>query len=183
MEDEKKFITLTHINTRQSIFFLLLKLVYLDAFATLLILIILSSSGLPYLTDEAKLALIDSEKVYFIAIMLGKLVLTLYVVLDWLNEYYEITPNLLTHRKGILWQKEEDYDLRHIKSLGIQQGFFGKLFNYGSISFYERELRETKLMYLVHNPMKYIKVLESLISNITEEKEVFREEVEEAGVE
>jgi hypothetical protein len=107
--------------------------------------------------------------------MVVKTMLTLFVVLDWLNEYYEITPTTLSHRRGLIWRKEQDYDLKHIRSVSVQQGIFGKLLNYGTITLYERELRKEIYVYLIHNPVKYLHVLRDLTASSNEEKDIIRE--------
>ena len=100
---------------------------------------------------------------------------TTYVVLDWLNEYYEIRSDRFIHRKGIFSRKDEEYPFVNIESVKLSQGFIGRLFNYGTLELFEFKPIKYRTMYLIHNPARYLHILESLMPEATVEKEVPRE--------
>lgn len=178
-EKEKKIIV-THVNVRTSIFFLITKLILLDIIATVIVLLFFSPFLFP-LPVEVKTLIVSSNVWYFLLLAFGKIVLTLYIVLSWLNEYYEIKPTQIVYRRGILWRKEDVYDLNprdpavRISSIGIQQGLLGRIFNYGTLFFYDRGTYKYEYLHYIHNPLRYFEILHNLLPNAAMEKEIIRE--------
>ncbi len=62
------------------------------------------------------------------------LYLVIMVVLSWISRVYFLTDKQLISRDGIINIKEKIYDLKIIRSVTVDQGLFGKLFNYGDIT-------------------------------------------------
>lgn len=170
-------IAVTHINVRQSIFFLLLRLFVIDLIAAFMVWLFLSSFDVAGLSDQMKLEFIAGSRIYFVAVIIVKIYLTLFVVLQWLNEYYEISPNMVTHRRGFIWKKEDQYPLRHIRLVRVDQGMIGRIFGYGTIELLDWDLARYTTLYLVHNPMKYFYILEGLLPRATSEKHVVVEKI------
>ncbi|MDO8657376.1 MAG: PH domain-containing protein [Candidatus Levybacteria bacterium] len=169
-------IVVTHVNIRQSIYLLLLKLISIDIFAALFVLAFFSSLFLPFST-EVKINIVSNNGIYFFLLVLFKISVTLFLVLRWLNEYYEITPFKIIHRKGIIWSKEKAYKIEHIESVSLKQGIIGKVLNYGTIEFYDWRTKNNVSIYLIHNPIKYMNILESLVPGADEQKETVREHI------
>ena len=176
-DDKGGKIYVTHINIRQSIFFLLLKLIFLDVmFAiSMTLYFLLISNGL------VQNIFSDIMKFYNLSFLLGliflKVILAIYVVLLWLKEYYEIWPNLVTHRSGLFFRKAENHPFAQMRSVRIEQGFFGKLFGFGTISFYNWYLKTNTSLYLIHNPIKYFHIIEGLLPKSEKEKDIFLDEI------
>ncbi len=170
-------ISVSHINIRQSIFFLLLKLVILDLFAVFLILVFFTSLSASVISSDIKLKLISYNLPVFLILGFIKIVITLFVVLQWLNEYYEVWPNSIIHKKGIIWKKEEKHTFGHIRLIKIEQGIWGRLLTYGTLSLYDYSLRRYASLYLIHNPIKYFHILDDLLPKAQKEKEVLREHI------
>ena len=173
-QSDKK-IAVSHINIRQSIFFLLLKLVLLDFFAAFLAVVFFFSLSTSFFSPQIKTFILSANGIYFFLLAAFKIAVTLYVVLGWLNEYYEIRPDSIIHKTGLIWRKESRYPLRQIRLIKMQQGMFGKLFNYGTIDPYDWDLSKYATLYLIHNPVKYLKILEALAPRASQEKEMIRE--------
>lgn len=169
-------IVVTHLNIRQSIYLLLLKLVSIDILAGVIVLLFFSSFFMP-LSTEFKLKIVSYNIVYFSLLVLFKIGVTLFVIFQWLNEYYEITPFKIIHRKGIIWRKETEYKIEHIESISLKQGVIGKILNYGTIEFYDWRVKNDVPIYLIHNPVKYMNILESLMPGADQRKEIIREHV------
>ncbi len=167
-------LSVTHIDIRQSISFLLLRLILLDIVAALLIVIFFSALASQNIPEDIRLLIFSSNRLYFFLLVFIKICVTLFVVLQWLNEYYEIRPNAIIYRKGLLFRKEEKYSVNHIKLVGMQQGLFGKLLNFGTIELYDWDLEKYKTLYLIHNPMKYMRVLEELLPAVDVDKATIR---------
>lgn len=168
-------INIGHINIRQSIFFLLLKLVLLDAISGFISLVyfILVSNKYTLEIFNSTLSLYNLS--FFLIIIIFKIALGIYVVMKWVNEYYEIWPNLILHKSGFIFKNEEKHPLSHIRSIKVEQGFFGKIFGFGTITIYDWYLEKHTSLYLIHNPIKYYNIIESLIPRTEEEKQIFQE--------
>ena len=59
--------------------------------------------------------------------------LILLLVLSWANNVYYLADKHIIKRTGVLSSKEKVYDFDLIRSITVQQSFFGKLFNFGTI--------------------------------------------------
>jgi len=155
-------ITLTYLNVRQSIAILLTKLVLADLMLGLLII------GFYFIfvqTGEFIRFAADNMLIFLTIFgIMGacKIFLSIYVILEWLNEYYEITPEHIVHRKGIIFRKRETYNLEKIRTIDVQDSFLGELFNFATITFYDIRLEKYLDMYLIHNPKRYEKILKSI---------------------
>jgi len=160
MSDHK--ITLTHVNIRQSVVILLTKLVVTD------IILAFSVVGFYFLLvkGETYVQSLSTNTVLFLTVFgiigLIKIALSIYVVLQWLNEYYEITPEAIIHKRGIIFRKSERYDLGKIRAISVQDTFFGELCNYATMSLYDIRLNKYLDMYLIHNPDRYARILRTL---------------------
>lgn len=174
-EGKTKKIIVTHVTIRQSIFFLLLKLFLIEILAALSILI--------YLVYILPGDLISRFGIDFFAIpvftaaVVIKTSFTFFIIIQWLEEYYEITPVEIIHRNGFIIKKEKAYRLEHLGSLEIDQNIFGRIFNYGTLRLYNWALDKQMYLYLIHNPKKYHKILENLLPNVDTKKDVFREQL------
>ena len=167
-----KRITVSHVNIRQSITILLFKLIALEIIAAIIFLVFQTilfaqqlSDTFPYVDFYGSWA--------FLLIVLAKMISTIYIVLSWLNEYYEITPILVRHKKGIFFVKIEQLALADIQSVTLGQGLIGKMLNFGTLSLYDWKWRKHEYLYDIHNPTKYLDIIESLLPGIDEEKDIF----------
>lgn len=173
--ESKDTFEVNHVNIRISIVFLVLKLVALDILATVIALAffwIISSGSL---TDQVNLFFISNSFFYFLFLAAIKLVFTFYIIIQWLNEYYEITPSQVIYKKGVIWRKVDIHDFSLIRSLGIQQSFLGRILNYGTLNLYDRGIYKYFFLNYIHNPHRYFKLLRTLCLNADIEKETIRE--------
>lgn len=159
-------ITLTHLNIRQSIAILLSKLVVTDIVTAVAIisLYFLLVQGGPFTEFAA-----SNIFVFLIILSIGgllKIGFNFYIVLQWLNEYYEITPENVIHKKGIIFKKTEIYELQKVRSIDVQDTLLGELFNFATITLYDLRLKKYLDMYLIHNPQRYAKVLKTLLPQL-----------------
>ena len=74
--------------------------------------------------------------------------LILYTVLSWFFEYYIINSDSIIVRKGIIFTREDVYQMEDVKSIDVAQGFWGKLFRIGTLEFYAFRMRRE--VYLRH---------------------------------
>jgi hypothetical protein len=104
-----------------------------------------------------------------------KLGFTIFIIVSWLNEYYEISPSEIVFRKGLIFRKEERHLLKHIGEVTIEQGAFGRIFNFGTLRLFNWTTEKSVYLYLIHNPLKYQHILESITPEADKGKKVFRE--------
>ncbi|MBI4089462.1 MAG: PH domain-containing protein [Candidatus Levybacteria bacterium] len=173
IENRGEKIHVTHINIRQSIFFLVLKLILLDILAAFLSILYFSSVSNKFLPEVINNTILSYNLSFFLILIFAKVILTIYIVMLWINEYYEVWPNNLIHRSGFILKKEEKHPFSQMRSVKIEQGFFGKIFGFGTISLYNWYLKTYAALYLIHNPIKYFHIIEGLVPKTEKEKEVF----------
>lgn len=172
-DDKSKNIHITHINIRQSIFFLVLKLTFLDIIAVFIAVMyfVLASNKL---TIEVFSGTLPSYNLsFFLILIFLKIILTIYVVMRWITEYYEVWPHALMHWSGLIWRKQEKHPFSQMRSVKIEQGVFGKIFGFGTIHLYNWYLKKSTALYLIHNPMKYFHIIESLLPKSENDREIF----------
>ncbi len=177
-DKEDEGITVSHINIRQSISILLLKLILLDVIAAALFIAFRTTLLSTQISNDFPYIDFYASRVFLLSVVLKSL-LTIFIVLRWINEYYEIYPNSVSHKSGIIWVKKEQFTLRDIQSVRIEQGLIGKILNYGNLSLFDWKMRKHEHLYNIHNPMKYLRVIETLLPKFDEEKSIIRERIRE----
>jgi hypothetical protein len=173
IEDKRGKIYVNHINIRQSIFFLMLKLIFLDLIAAFFSILYFFSVSSKYMPETLNNFILSYNFSFFLILVFLQIALTVYVVLFWINEYYEISPNFVIHRNGLFLRKAEKHPFAQMRSVRVEQDFFGKIFGYGTIYLYNWYLRTSTSLYLIHNPIKYYHIIENLIPKSEKEKEIF----------
>jgi len=111
---------------------------------------------------------------YFMVLSFVELFLVLQVTLSWANEIYEIREDSILHRNGIFTLKEDVFTLRNLGSSTIQQGFFGKLLNYGTITLSSPVLKREYYLLNIHDPKKVVQSLEDNIEGQFDKQNIIR---------
>lgn len=172
-----KNIVITHVTIRQSISFLVLRLLSIEIMAAIAIIVfhtlILRSDIRQLVGDDILIFNIP----LFILLVVIKTVITIFVIIQWLNEYYEITTKDIVHRRGLILKKEERHLLQHIGSVSIEQGVFGRIFNFGTLKLFNWTKEKYVYLYLIHNPMKYLHIMEELLPDADKSKKTVREHI------
>lgn len=179
-EGNNKVITITHVTIRQSIFFLLLKLILIEgvaAFGLILFHVLFFSTEVIEVANTLIGTISAFNITLFLTLVFLKTILVLFVIIQWINEYYEITTKEIIHKKGLIFRSEERHTLKHLGSIEIDQGVFGRIFNFGTIRLFNWESERNVVLYLIHNPMKYRDILQSILPNVDFTKEVIREHI------
>lgn len=176
-ENGEHNIYVTHITIRQSIFFLHLRLVLIEILAAFGLIVFLTLA----LSTEVKQRIGSDIIVFnipiFLVLVAIKLATIIYVIIDWLNEYYEITPKEMIFKKGLLFKTEQRTLMGHIGSVNLDQGILGRIFNFGTLKLFNWTNEKYVYLYLIHNPTKYMNILEKLLPEADREKKVFREHI------
>jgi len=170
-------IEVTHITVRQSLFFLIVKLFVLEILAAagliIFFAIILSQNAVSLISSNYYFFVIP----FFLVIVAIKTGIMIYVVDEWLEDYYEITPREVLHKDGHFFRKEQIYPLKHLGVAKVEQGLLGRIFGYGSITLFNWVTSREIVLYLIHNPMKYYYILKELLPEADIEKKTVREEL------
>jgi len=164
-------ITLTYINIRQSIAILLTKLILINMISAVIVIffyfsLVKGEGIIPFIAENTTLFL-----TVFIIIGILEMFLDIYVILKWLNEYYEITPEHIVHKKGIIFRKTEQYRLDYVRAMDVEDTLLGEIFNFATITLYDIRLNKYMDMYLIHNPDRYAKILKTLRPHIEIKKD------------
>lgn len=162
-------ITLTNINIRQSITILLAKLISTDF--VLASLVIAFYWLVIFLEDYIAIRFARTFLFLIIFALAGgiKIALTIFVILQWLNEYYEITPTYIYHKKGIIFREVKEFRIDMIRRIDVKDTFLGEIFNFATITAYDVRLNRLLDMYLIHNPDRYVKILKQVRPEIETE--------------
>lgn len=176
-EKPRKKIQIDHVNVRMSISLLVLRLIITDMITTGIIIIVLFLFSQSNLTNIFNVNSNIYGFVAFIVLTIFETLLTIFIVLQWLCEYYEISPYAVSHKRGVIFKKEDRYGLHNIKQVVLIQGVFGKFFNYGTLTLFDWRLDTCAVMYSIHNPHRYVRILEELLPNVDEHKSIIRDEI------
>lgn len=169
-------ITVTRINIRESISILVLKLIALDFIAAVFTIVFFAVTSFNP-SDSIAEKILTYNMLFFLLLGLLKIAFTIYVVLLWLNEYYELTPTAILHKKGMIIRDEERFQLQDVRTIKLYQGLFGKILNFGTIELQDIRRNKRVEMYLIHNPQRYVHILEKLLENPHEEKHELRKHI------
>ncbi len=173
---EKDKIAVSHLNIRPSISLLLMQLILLNILALAIII------GL-YLATLIYSPAMDLFLNYYIGlpilglIFLFQITLMVYGVLQWLNEYYEITTKMVYHKKGLVFRSIQKYPLEAVKYISLDQDFLGKIFNYGTIMLYDQRREKRLDLYLIHNPIRYMEVFEKIAPALAQDQHILRQNI------
>jgi hypothetical protein len=177
VDKDDKRIYVDHVTIRQSIFFLLLKLLTLEILAAIGLVLFYVVILLPRLMESVSNALYNYVVPFFITMAIVKIFIMIFVVVQWLEEYYEINPEHVIHRQGLFFRREERFTLKHLGTVTLQQGALGSIFRYGTISLYDWVDGRHVYMYLIHNPGKYHKLLQRMVPEADKERLIFRQHI------
>lgn len=177
MDNEVPHIQVTHVTIRQSIFFLLLKLIVVEFIAAAGVIVFRSLLQSSIVGESIARDLIVFNMPFYLILVVLKTGLTFFVIFRWLEEYYEITPTEIIHRTGFIFKNVDINSLEHLSTLEIDQGLFGRIFNYGSLTLFNFTLKKDVKVYLIHNPLKYHTILKGLMPGVDKERHMIREHV------
>lgn len=168
-------VKIHHINIRQSISIILLKLVLLEVLFASGFLFVYFSFG-NELVVRSVMGLVESLFGWiFLFLVFVKIYITIYIILDWLNMYYEVNGEYIYLRKGVIWTTEQKFAIANFGDVTLEQNLMGRIFNFGNIRIFDTELKRDFLLYLIHNPNKYYEILSSISPSGDKEKKVIRQ--------
>ncbi len=177
-DDQERKIVVTHVTIRQSIIILLVRLVVLEMLAAVGVVIfhaLIISTNITDIVNYVNSEIILFNTSLFLFLIFLKTCVMIFIIIQWLNQYYEITPKEIIFKRGFIFKKEERNTLDHLGSIEVDQGLLGRIFNFGTIKLFNWATEKNFPLYLIHNPMKYHFILQTLLPEADKKKKVFRE--------
>lgn len=102
--------------------------------------------------------------ILFAVISIFEMVATAVIVALWMSEVYYIYGDFIIHRIGIFQIKEEEYSLRNIEALTVDQSFLGRIFNFGTLHFFSPVLRQEYYLTNIPDAFEVRNIVESIVS-------------------
>jgi|GEM_PF-1402612 len=183
--DGPRQIAVTHVTIRQSITFLVGKLIVIELIAAIGVIVLHTlfiSTDVADVAEKAAGSFNIFNWYVFLGLVVLKTLLMFYIIMQWLNMYYEITPDNIIYRNGFIYKKEQGNSLDHLASLRLEQGMLGRIFNYGNLTLRNWAVGKDVVLYQIHNPKKYYTILQRLLPQSDQEKIGIREHVIEPTV-
>ena len=98
----------------------------------------------------------------YISSVIFFLIYTIIAILQWRNHHYVIQRNGITHRTGLFSYQEQNYSCSNIESISLNQGVWGKLFNFGTIELYDPALERHFFLHYVSQPQHNLELLKRM---------------------
>jgi uncharacterized membrane protein YdbT with pleckstrin-like domain len=141
-------------------------------------LIYLSWRGLIHLLPFSleNLVMVNALSIIFFLVLVTIIqnAVLIFITLNWINNYYEIRSDEIVHITGIFSKTEKAYPYRDIQAVTIHQGFFGRLFNYGSVQLYIPTLGYDLDFNEISSPAKFVELIKNVNPKIEGGKYIFR---------
>lgn len=156
---------LYEITVRKALPILITKIMVLE-----LVFIALYGVILWYLNDYSATPLKSGGLLIFLFIQSVKFFWGLFLVLAWFFRSYDITPDQIITHRGIVFQEKRYFSLRKVETLTMNQGFWGRIFNFGTVHV-ELYMSNQKYDVKLHNipkPDRYVTIIEKRLRILTE---------------
>lgn len=164
-------IKITSIFIQKSISLLLIKILTLHLLVVSAILLMYFPLFYIGIVPFAATDLLSMIFTIFLLLMVIHMSLTIYLIVQWTHESYEIRPTEIIHRQGVVFKKIEHFTFMHLMSVEMKQGISGQLLNFGTIHMYDRYINSDVFMFQIHNPKRYYTILSKLIPFVDEKEE------------
>lgn len=158
---EKLEKTHMKIVLRRSIFTLIFAIISIEILFDALYILF---RAVPFYTQFITIPAAQTAVIYFVlfvSITFLKLCFIMVFCLRWLTTTYEIANGEIKFKQGIFSDNEKVYLCRHTQEVIASRGFFGKIFNFGSIEIYDPSLKERIYIDSVQNPQKYAEIIKN----------------------
>ncbi len=98
-------------------------------------------------------------------LFLVRIAFTLIIIFQWLSNRYEVYPSKLIYKSGFFWHKNQEIYFNQISKIDLTQGFFGRLFNFGTIELYTSNDKEQYYLYNIPDPQRNVSLLRKMLTN------------------
>lgn len=160
-----------NITVRQSVFFLITKLLFLNLL--FLLIYALFDLSILFLADtNPNIGLIlQADWMGVITLFIAssvEMVMVIIIVLKWVTEIYEIQEDKIIHKRGVLRVKEDVHSFRNFTAVSITKNLTGRIINYGTIKLYNPAINHTLLMPRIQSPEQIKSFLTERLSSLNE---------------
>lgn len=115
----------------------------------------------PYLN----LALLPPSYVgLFFIMLIVSVIVAIFIVLKWQSEYTILTPSGIMQYSGILQKREQRYACSFVEAIKMEQSLLGSIFNFGTLSLYDPEIKEDIYLENITDPKKSIDLIKKILS-------------------
>ncbi len=99
----------------------------------------------------------------FAWINLLELLALFYAAIRWHNHYYIVKEDRILTNRGVFLKHQWVFAIRNIESIDLEQGFFGRIFNFGTLYFHAPTLNKKISMWGISSPRRKEMVIERLL--------------------
>ncbi len=152
----------------QSIFFLVTKIIILEILFDGIHAVIRLPEIYFNLPAHIKLGLIPYYFIVFLLLSTIRVIIIARIALNWISTAYEIGKTEIKFHTGIFHTHEKVFSCAHMHEIEYEQGFLGKLFNFGSIEIHNPAIKEKIILYNIPNPKKYEQLIKANLTTKAE---------------
>lgn len=125
----------------------------------------LASLLISFLSPYFNLTLLPPSYVgLFLIMLIVGVVVSIFIVLKWQSEYTILTPSGVMQYSGILQKKEQRYACSFIEAIKMEQSLLGSIFNFGTLSLYDPEIKEDIYLENITDPKRSIDLIKRILS-------------------
>jgi uncharacterized membrane protein YdbT with pleckstrin-like domain len=117
---------------------------------------------LQYLNEITTSPLKSGGIILFLVLQTVQSFWSLYIIIKWFFTFHEITLKEISVHSGFFIQKKKYFSLEKAETVTFHKGFFGQLFNFGTIDveFFMSNQRQILVLPNISNPEKYASLIE-----------------------
>ncbi len=150
---------------RRSVFLLIINLISIEIFFDLIYIGLKFPSIYFSFSPALQNQLMPAYFVCFVLLNIMKVIIMLIAALGWVTNRYHIGRGEIRYKSGILKHSEKIFLCNHTQQVTFEQGFWGRLFNFGSIEIYNPALKEKIYLDSVPDPSKCADIVKKNLSN------------------
>lgn len=93
-------------------------------------------------------------------LLIINIIIFLYLLLSWNCKYYIISAEGVSLNFGVILRRSKQIDVPAIRSISVNQGFFGRIFGYGTLKLESPLLTKPFLLYDLPDPFRHSGLIE-----------------------
>ena len=91
-----------------------------------------------------------------------EIVFAMYIFLQWANNYYILKEKEIVYVTGIITRRERNYSLANVQSISSEQGLFGRILHYGTITIFSPALQRELYLTEISNPRDMVEKIKQV---------------------
>lgn len=119
------------------------------------------------LTGWSFMATLAEGTVLLMIMLICLLIWGIYLWLKWRSYYYEIYPDRIVFKRGIISRRRDEIQMSEFGALQIDQGVMGRLLNFGNIKFAVGSMgRVGRTLRQIPNPEYYLNLINGMLERV-----------------